>query len=105
MVDASKYIGGGNMMSAKSVKEGMLEGKPLTITDVTDQEFEEKKKLLLHFEETEETLVLNATNTKLMIDAFGKETAGWAGKTLKLILTKVTFNKQLVDSIQVKPSA
>lgn len=104
MVDASRYIGGGNMMSAKSVKEGMLEGKPLTVSDVTETDFEndERKKLVLHFEETELTLALNSTNTKLMIDACGKLTEGWTGKTVRLMLTKVTFNKQLVDSIQIK---
>ena len=38
----------------------------------------------LHFVGKEKTLVLNKTNTKLLIAAYGKESEGWTGKEVGL---------------------
>jgi len=38
----------------------------------------------LHFEGKEKTLVLNKTNTKILITAYGKESEGWVGKEIGL---------------------
>src|SRR3990167_508990 len=39
---------------------------------------------VLHFEGKEKTLVLNKTNTKILINAYGKDSEGWVGREIGL---------------------
>jgi len=57
--------------------------------------------LCLHLEGMEDILSLNATNTKILIEAFGKESENWLNKSIKVGLVKVDFQGKLVDGIQV----
>lgn len=106
-MDARQFIGGGATLSAKIVKDEMLEGKPLTIVEVRERIFgdnpeTQKKKLVLSFDETDYELALNATNTRILADAFGYETDEWLDKQIALNIVKTRFQGQLVDAIQIK---
>lgn len=41
-------------------------------------------KAVLHFEGKDKTLVLNKTNTKILINAYGPNSEGWIGKEIGL---------------------
>lgn len=104
-MDATAFYGSGNLMSAKVVKDNKLEGKPLTIKDVVSRilgQDETKEKLILSFEGMDSELALNATNAKIIVEAFGKETEDWKGKKISLTLIRVNFQGQMTDGIQVK---
>lgn len=104
-MDITSYMGGGSLLSAAAVRRQMLEGRPLTIAGVSPQEFDDRKKLVLEFEEIGEKLALNTTNTQILGGAYGMESDAWVGKKLTLFLTKVKFQGNLTDSVQVKAVA
>jgi len=104
---ASDFIGAkANYLNVAKAKElGVLE-KPLTIKDVTEEKIgkegeKEKRKLLIHFAETDAKLVLNSTNNAIISDAFGDDTDGWLKKKIKLRTSKVMFQGKMVDGLQV----
>jgi hypothetical protein len=102
-MDISKFIGGGKLLSAKVVKDDMIEGKHLTIEGVRVQAFEEREKLALSFDEIDYDMVLNATNTKILAAEFGHESDRWIGKKILLLLSKTNFQGSLVDTVVIKP--
>jgi len=102
-MNVTEFQSGGTLLSAKSVKDRMHEGKEFTIEDVTSQEFDDNKKLIVSFVEIDESLALNQTNLSIMADAFGKETNDWKGKKISLSIIKTKFGGNMVDGIQVKP--
>ena len=48
-------------------------------------------------------LVLNKTNTQLLIAAFGRETNNWAGRAIECHAEKVPMQGRIVDSIRLRP--
>jgi hypothetical protein len=107
---ASDYVGAkANYLNVAKAKElGVLE-KSLTIKDVTEEKIakegeKEKKKLLLHFAETDAGLVLNSTNNAIISDAYGDDTDNWLKKKIKLRISKVMFQGKMVDGLQVNIS-
>lgn len=107
---ASDYVGSkANYLNVAKAKElGILE-KSLTIKEVTEESIVKegekgKKKLLVHFTETDAGLVLNSTNNAIISDAYGDDTDGWLKKKLKLRVTKVMFQGKMVDGLQVNVS-
>lgn len=98
------YGSSGTYLSAKSVKDKQLVGKPLTIKDAKVEkikETDENVKLILDFEENSFRLPLNKTNAMILSESFGEDYEKWAGKKLQLLITKRQFQGQLVDGIQV----
>jgi hypothetical protein len=53
--------------------------------------------------ETGEILSLNATNTKILVRAYGPDSEAWIGKQIDLALGQVEFQKKLQDAVIVKP--
>ena len=102
-MDATQFQSGGTLLSAKSVKDRMLEGKDFTVEDVKSQEFDENKKLIVSFVEIDDSLALNQTNLSIMIEAFGGDTEGWKNKRISLNVIKTKFGGNMVDGIQIKP--
>src|SRR4030042_1834789 len=105
--DANEYLGSSQSLNAQMVKDKGLVGKNLLIADVTEEKYPKEDKvdikLALHFAELDRLLVLNKTNVSILRDKFGSDTDSWGGKVIQLFLTKVMYNKELVDSIQVNP--
>jgi hypothetical protein len=63
-----------------------------------------KRKLVLHFLETEQGLVLNKTNGDLIAAITGTEDyLEWIGSRICLFSAKVQFKDKLVDAIRVRP--
>ncbi len=88
MVDATKY----GETQSNDLKAADFAGKNLKvkISDVEERHYEARNnqpaadKLALHFEGKEKTLVLNKTNTRALINAYGGETDGWVGQEIGL---------------------
>jgi len=53
--------------------------------------------------ESGEVLSLNATNTRILMRAYGQESADWIGKEIELTPGQIEFQGQLRDSVVVKP--
>ena len=87
-IDASKY----GESKSNDLKAIDFKGKhfKLVISDVEERHYEARNgqaaadKLALHFEGREKTLVLNITNTKNLINAYGADTDGWVGQEIGL---------------------
>jgi hypothetical protein len=79
---------------------------PVTITKVEAKEFDSdgKKdwKAVLHFKETEKSLVANKTNCQTIADLHGDETDDWAGKRITLYATEVEFGGKTMLGIRVR---
>ena len=72
------------------------------INNVTAEDFDEGQKLCLHFDGKEQGMVLNKTNTGIILAAYGDETDGWAGKIVEIYPDKVPFGGKLVDALRVR---
>ena len=101
-MDATEFQTSGTLLSAKSVNDRMLVGKEFTIEDVTSQEFDDNKKLIVSFVEIDDSLALNQTNLSIMMEGFGKDTNGWKNKKIQLNVIKTKFGGNMVDGIQIK---
>lgn len=88
MADMTQFSGS----ESKHLKAQDFLGKNLkvTISDVQFVEFDGRdngppeKKAILLFEGKEKGLVLNTTNTRKLIGAYGKDSDGWIGKSIAL---------------------
>lgn len=81
----------GDYLSAKDYEEG--ERLTLTIAKVTEEEFEDREtkaqvpKFVLYFAEKKPGLVLNRGNGRTLIQLYGKDSDGWLGKKVALLVT------------------
>lgn len=91
----------GNFLSAAKVKDDNLQNKPLTIKAVTWSEIGDVTKPILSFNETDKTLALNKGNAAILQEAFGSDDSLWAGKRMQLVITKKSYQGQMVDGITV----
>lgn len=90
-------------LNTQRAEELKLLNKSLTITNVDTADIKDKTKIVVAFEETDNVLVLNQTNARILAEEWGDDTDEWIGKKLQLIKVKRTFANQLVDAIQVVP--
>lgn len=94
---------GGNTLKAEDLPQS---GMRVTIRNVTMKTFQdgdrERDKLILHFEETEKSLVVNVTNANMLVEMFGDETDDWLAQQIDLIVARVEFNGKRVPAIRVK---
>ena len=90
------------------VKAADLNGKPclLKIRTCVSEELGQgndmEKKPVLYFQDRQKGLVLNRTNSNVIADAYGDETADWEGKPVEVFPTQVEFKGKLVDGIRVR---
>jgi len=90
------------------LKADDLQGQPrtLTISGWSTKEFDDQKtKIVLTFERTTKTLVLNSTNANAIAEAHGFDTDGWIGKSIELRPERVNFAGRMVDAIRCYPAA
>lgn len=93
-MDMSKY----GQSDSNDLKASDFIGKNLkvVISRVEIRNFEANEKMpanskpALHFEGKEKTLVLNATNTKTLCEAYGSDSEGWIGKQIGLTVADYT---------------
>lgn len=74
----------------------------VTIAKVELKEFEDGKKLALHFSGKEKALICNKTNAAILAEVCGSsDTDHWIGKPVKLVVKRVEFSGKLVPAIRV----
>ena len=94
-MDMRKYSGE-QFIKVDDVREGPLQ---VQIALVKQGKFDKPD---MNFE-TGEILSLNATNTKILVRAYGPNSEDWVGKEIELTLGQVEFQKKLQDAVVVKP--
>jgi hypothetical protein len=95
-VDINEYLGGDHLRR-EDVPKPIL----VTVTEVTVKEFDNppERKAVLHFAETERSLVANKTNLKIAKSVFGtSETNDWKGK--KIVVYGGVLKEELVDMLE-----
>jgi hypothetical protein len=92
------------IFSGNYLKSEDLQGRtvPVTISKVELKEFDDGKKLVIHFEGKDKVLVCNRTNASIIEDNLRTdETDRWIGKQICLTVKKVEFQGKLVPAIRV----
>ena len=78
----------------------------VVISDVQMQELEnngvKQRKLELHFQGRDKTLLLNKTNSDTISYILGPDTDGWLGKPIFIYPTMVDFAGKSVEAIRVE---
>ena len=63
---------------------------------------DKEQKPVLYFEKGPKGLVLNKTNAKTIVKAYGDDTTGWPGKLIEIYPTRVPFGDEEVDAIRIR---
>lgn len=98
MANINDVFGGGFL------KAEDLAGKSpsVRIERVEVKEFDDGKKLIIHFEGKDKALVCNKTNASIIEEVLGSSnTEEWEGKRIVLTTKKVEFQGKLVPAIRV----
>ena len=95
------YGGGGTFLKAEDIKgKGDVN---VVIESVSYDEYDGKKRAVLHFRGKEKVLPLNVTNANMVADLLhSEEMDDWEGQRICLYVTKVPFQGKPVDAIRVK---
>lgn len=93
-----------DVFPSKYLKASDLQGKAVkvVIDRVVVEKMGEDNKPVVYFKGKEKGMALNKTNAQMIAAHYSPETAGWAGKEIKLYAGKVNFNGQMVDSLKVE---
>ncbi len=101
----------GDYLSAKDYEEG---GRlVLTIKSVSQEDFEDREtketvaKWVLYFAEKKPGLVINRGNGRALIQLYGKDSDGWMGKKVALLVTSspVGMFFKLLDKVPKESAA
>ena len=86
------------------LKAADLKGQAVRVrmTNVEMQDVGDGEKPILFFEGKERGLVLNKTNSSMLSDLFGEETAAWAGQIIEVYPDKTSFQGKIVDCLRVR---
>jgi hypothetical protein len=95
IMDMSKYLGSA-FLKVGDVKAGPIRG---VIADITEGKYGKPD---VSFSDGTK-LSLNATNNKILCQAYGTESSDWVGKEIQLSLGEVDFEGEPQESILVKP--
>ena len=108
MVDRSKY----GESKSNDLKAIDFKGKnlKLVIESIEDRHYEAREnqsaqdKIALHFVDKEKTLVLNKTNTRIIISAWGADDDNWLGKEIGLTTQETEIGEGwVVTPLNVEP--
>jgi hypothetical protein len=94
-MDMKRYVGV-MFITVDVVRDGPLR---MQIAAIQEGQFEKPDMVF----KGGEILTLNATNTRILVRAYGQESADWIGKEVELALGQIPFQGQLRDSVVVKP--
>ena len=93
-----------DVFTGASLKAQDLKGQEVTVTiakyEVVD--FDDGKKLVLSFQESDRTLICNKTNGSTIGDLHGTNLDAWMGKKITLFPTQTDFGGKQVPCIRVK---
>ena len=107
-MDMTKYAA----TDSNDLKAVDFKGKNLrvTISDVEERHYEARNgqpaqdKAVLRFEGKEKTLVLNKTNTKILINAYGADSNSWIAKEIGLSTQETELGEGwVVTPLNVQP--
>jgi hypothetical protein len=59
-------------------------------------------KFIVRFEETEQALIANMTNSRIIAGLYGDDTDDWIGQRITLYPTETQFNGRMVPAIRVR---
>jgi hypothetical protein len=100
MVLASSYD------QARFLKAAALDGgeKKVRIKSVTEEKVgpDKDQKLVVWFTNDKRGFVLNQTNNRILREAFGDETDGWAGKIIVLFSSMTDFRGRVTPGLRVR---
>lgn len=92
------------------LKAAELQGKDVTVTiekvqleELTMRGGLKKKKGVIYLRGKEKMIVLNRTNAETIVKLYGPDTNGWIGKRITIYADRVTFGRETVDAIRVRP--
>ena len=76
----------------------------VTISALDHEEIghEKEMKYVLSFKETTKRLILNTTNTKILIALFTDESDSWVGKVVILYADQVMFSGSMVPCVRIR---
>ena len=102
-----EFVSKGNLLKAEMV------GKPGTTTEgkilnVSEKEFGDEKRVIItldipEFELKGIDMVLNKTNLKAMLNAFGSDDHEWLSETVDIHVERVDFNGKQVPALRLYP--
>ena len=81
------------------------EARKLRIRDVSVERIgigKDQEKLVVWFEDEDQGLVLNSTNNRTLMDAFGDETDDWASQVIVLFPTTADYRGRQVAALRVR---
>ena len=96
--DLFPYIEGGALVD-RAVTLTMAD---VRTTRMPDHKGDEQTKFVLHFLESQKGLILNKTNTKAIIELYGRDSDDWAGKRITLYAEKVRAFGKIHDAARVR---
>ena len=77
-----------------------------SITGVAMEQMQDgTSKPAVSFNETQQLLILNKTNSMMLASFLGSETTGWPGNKIELFAEAVPFQGKIVQSIRVRKPA
>jgi len=99
-----------NYLKSEDVKQGDIitfldEGAFVPSAKYTYEDGTPRKDLLFKIKhnDAEKDMRMNATNKKILIKAFGEDTAVWVGKTAKLATADIMVSGKLMKTIMISP--
>jgi hypothetical protein len=96
--NANDFLGGNYLK-----KEDLSGATPVTITDVwSEAVLNSGRKLIVSFEEFEKPLILNKTNTRMLVKLFSTtDTTAWRGQITLYVEQAVQYGGRAVGGIRV----
>lgn len=98
-----------SMFDRKYVGAWDLEGREVTVriarvaAETLTNRQGSNKKPVVYFDGTEKGFVLNKTNAAAIAAMYGNDTAKWVGKLITIYPTQVSFGRDMIDAIRVRP--
>jgi hypothetical protein len=84
-----------------------IQGTDACITRITSEQVgdDRDQKFAMHFQGNLKPLLLNKTNTRIMVALYGADSDGWLGKTIQLYNDPtIGFGGQITGGVRVRPS-
>ena len=86
-------------------KASDVQKKPmrLIIEEIVEALVSDEPKVVVHFKDADQALVLNKTNAGIMAEKWGDDMEGWHGQTVLLKADKTPCKGKLVPCVRVEP--
>ena len=100
MPSVAKFVTESKYLNAK--KAGELNGKTMIIESVFPEVINEKEKLCVRFKDCNQILALNQTNITILATELGDDYSSWANNKVVIHIVRVSYQGQMVPSIQLE---